>query len=422
VRLITTIILVVIFSHSRYNFSVQKRALSTIFLVVFIDLLGFGIVLPLLPYIAERYQANAFQIGLLAATYSLFQFLSAPILGRLSDRYGRKKLLIVSQIGSVLGYLILGFAHTLPLLFLSRVIDGATGGNISIAQAYIADVTTPKTRAKGMGLIGAAFGLGFAIGPALGGLLYSLGGFSLPAFFAALVGTITVLMTALVLKETVNVSKEIHSERSKFSFRELLVVLTTHPIGLIIFTFFFINFAFSVMQGTFALWAQDRLGYGPSQIGFIFTFIGLGAIVTQLLILPKVVDRFGEKPVFIYGTLLLAMGLLVIPFSRHLSLLLFGNSLLVVGNGLSNSTSQSVASENVNPEEYGGTMGILQSSASLGRIVGPVIGGYLYNLVNPNTPFIIAAAIVFVVFVILKSTLEHEPAFLITLRERWVKI
>jgi MFS transporter, DHA1 family, tetracycline resistance protein len=398
----------------------NKRALSAIFLVVFIDLLGFGLILPLLPYIAEHFHANAFQIGLLAATYSLFQFLSAPVMGRLSDRYGRKKLLLISQFGSVLGYILLGLAQSLPLLFISRLIDGITGGNISIAQAYIADVTTPKDRAKGMGLIGAAFGLGFAIGPALGGILFKMGGFSLPAYFAAFIGLVTMTLTALILKETVNVAKEKTSPRAKFSFRELFNVLLTPPIGLIIITFFFMNFAFSAMQGTFALWAQDRLGYGPSQIGFIFTFVGIGAIITQLLILPRVVDRFGERPVFIYGTLLLSLGLLIIPFSYHVALLLVGNSLLVIGNGLANSTSQSIASENVSREEYGGTLGILQAGASLGRILGPVIGGYLYNLLNPDTPYFVSAGIVFVMFLLLRTSLVHEPAFLVRLRSRWV--
>lgn len=399
----------------------NRRALFTIFLIVFIDLLGFGIVLPLLPYVAERYQANAFQIGLLTATYSFFQFIAAPILGRLSDRYGRKKILIISQFGSVIGYLLLGLANSLPLLFISRMIDGITGGNISIAQAYIADVTTSKDRAKGMGLIGAAFGLGFAIGPALGSLLYQIGGFSLPAYFAAAVGTLTIILTAFTLKETVNVEKQRTSPKTKLSFQEFLNVMLTHPIGLIILAFFMLSFAFSSMQGTFALWAEHTLGYGPTQIGYIFSFVGIGAIITQLLILPRVVNRFGERPVFIYATLLLALGLLVMPFSLHFGLLILANLLLILGNGLAGSTSQSIASENVNPEEYGGTMGIMQSGSSLGRILGPVIGGYLFNLVNPNTPFFVAGIIVLIIFFMLKSFLTREPAFLARLRLRWVK-
>jgi MFS family permease len=228
------------------------------------------------------------------------------------------------------------------------------------------------------------------------------------------------VLTAVFLKETVNVKKERTSPKTKLSFQEFINVMLTHPIGLIIFAFFMLNFAFSSMQGTFALWAEHTLGFGPTEIGYIFTFIGIGAIITQLLILPRVVDRFGERPVFIYATLLLAIGLLIMPFSLHLSLLIVSNLLLILGNGLAGPTSQSIASENVSPEEYGGTMGIMHSGASLGRILGPIIGGYFFNLINPNTPFIIAGVIVFLIFFMLRSFLNREPAFFARLRHRWV--
>ena len=185
----------------------SNKSLLTIFLIVFIDLLGFGIILPLLPYIAEKYQATPLQIGIISAAYSFFQLIASPILGRLSDRYGRKKILIISQLGSTIGYLILGLAGNLPLLFLSRIIDGITGGNISIAQAYIADVTTKENRAKGMGLIGAAFGLGFIFGPAIGGALSKIS-YSAQAYFATAVSLITVFATMFFLKETVNEKKD----------------------------------------------------------------------------------------------------------------------------------------------------------------------------------------------------------------------
>lgn len=390
----------------------NRRALITIFLIVFIDLLGFGLVLPLLPFVAETYQANAFQIGLLVATYSLFQFISSPILGHLSDLYGRKKLLIISQLGSVLGYILLGLAQSLPLLFISRVIDGITGGNISIAQAYIADVTSPKDRARGMGVIGAAFGLGFAIGPALGSLLYRWGGFSLPAFFAAAVGLFTALLTGTILKETVNVKARAVSPPSRLTWSALKTAALAHPLGLIIATFFLLSFAFSAMQGIFALWAEHTLGWGPGQVGFIFTYIGIGAIINKLIFLPRVVKRFGEKSVFIYSVMLLGLGLCLIPFSRHLSLLLLANTLLIIGNGLANSTSQSLASENVAPEAYGGTLGILQSGSSLGRILGPVVGGYIFSLFSPNLPFFLAGGMVICTFLILRAAYDHPPAFL----------
>jgi len=180
----------------------DSHALFTIFLIVFIDIFGFSLILPLLPFVAERFGASPLKIGLLGASYSFFQLLASPVLGFLSDRYGRKKILILSQLGSAAGFLLLGFAHSLPLIFLSRVVDGITGGNISVAQAYIADITTKKNRAKGMGIIGAAFGLGFLFGPAIGGLL-SQNGFAIPALIAVFVSLFSTLTTALFLKETV---------------------------------------------------------------------------------------------------------------------------------------------------------------------------------------------------------------------------
>src|SRR3990167_2535264 len=181
----------------------KNKPLLTIFLIVFVDLLGFGIILPLLPYIAEKFKADPAQIGFLSATYSFFQLIATPILGRLSDRYGRKKLLIISQIGSTFGYLLLGLAHNLPLLFISRMVDGITGGNISIAQAYIADVTTKENRAKGMGMIGAAFGLGFIFGPAIGGFLghHSV---AAPFFFAAGLAAVNSVLVWLFLPESLS--------------------------------------------------------------------------------------------------------------------------------------------------------------------------------------------------------------------------
>ena len=377
---------------------------------MFIDLVGFGIILPLLPFIAEKFSANALQIGLLGAAYSLFQFISAPILGRLSDRYGRKRTLIVSQLGSMAGYILLGVAGSLPLLFLSRIIDGATGGNISIAQAYIADVTTTKDRAKGMGVIGAAFGLGFILGPAIGGLLSKFG-FAAPAFFAAAVSLVTVTATALFLKETVNTEAARHSPRSRFNLQEFKKVISIYPMGLLIVVFFLANLAFSGMQGTFALWAQDTLGWGPTQIGYIFAYIGVLAVITQLKILPVFIKHFGEKLTLKLSLPLLALGLLLIPLARYSwALLLISNGLLVFGNSLANPTIQAIASENVDKNEYGGTLGFLQSGASLGRILGPAIGGELYFALGKDTPFYSSGAIMILASIIVTYKLVSTPS------------
>ncbi|KKQ23720.1 MAG: Major facilitator superfamily transporter [Candidatus Roizmanbacteria bacterium GW2011_GWC2_37_13] len=383
----------------------NNKSLMTIFLIVFIDLLGFGIILPLLPYIAEKYQATPAQIGILTATYSFFQLIASPIFGRLSDRYGRKKLLIISQLGSAVGYLILGLAGNLPLLFLSRIIDGITGGNISIAQAYIADVTTKENRARGMGLIGAAFGLGFIFGPAIGGALSKIS-YSTPAYFATAVSLITVLTTIFFLKETVNEDKASHSPRTKFSLTEFKRVLSLYPIGLLISVFFLLNTAFSIMQGNFALWTQKTFNFEPSQNGWLFTYVGILAVLIQMQVLPRVIKKFHENNILLISLLSMFIGLTLIPLSKHPNFLYVALFFIPLGNGLANPTIQALASENVPKEEYGETLGIMQSAGSMGRILGPIIGGEIFQALGKDIAFYFAGLIIFFTFVYLKLKLK----------------
>ena len=385
----------------------NNKSLITIFLIVFIDLLGFGIILPLLPYIAERYQATPLTIGILSAAYSLFQLISSPILGRLSDRFGRKKLLIISQIGSTLGYLLLGLAGSLPLLFLSRIIDGITGGNISIAQAYIADVTTKENRAQGMGLIGAAFGLGFIFGPAIGGALSKIS-YSAPAYFATIVSLLTVVATVFLLKETVNEKKAITSKRTKISFSELKKILSTYPIGLLIFIFFFLNTAFSIMQGNFALWTQKTFNFDPGQNGWFFTYIGILAVIIQMQVLPRVVKKYHETKILTASLIFMFLGLILIPLSRHPDFLYVALFFLPLGNGLANPTVQAMASENVPKEEYGGTLGILQSAGSFGRILGPIIGGEIFQTFGKDQAFYFSGSIILIALIYLRLKLKKS--------------
>lgn len=369
----------------------NNSKLLTIFLIVFIDLLGFGLILPLLPYIAEKFSATPFTIGVLSATYSLFQFLAGPILGTLSDRFGRKKILVISQLGSVVGYIILGFANSLPLLFLSRIIDGATGGNISIAQAYMADITDKKTRAKGMGLLGAAFGLGFMLGPAMGGYL-SRFGFIVPALFAAFIGIVTTTLTLIFLQETVSVTSQ-SAPRTKLTLQSVTTLLQTRPLGLLISTFFLISLGFSGMQGTYALWAQDSFGWGPGQVGSIFAYIGILSIIIQTQILPRSIKYFGEKKLLTASLPLLGLGFYLLSITHSLPLHLLANFFIVLGNSLANPTLSALATENIEASHYGETLGLLQSSGSLGRIVGPAIAGEIYTQFGKNVPFQISGTI-----------------------------
>lgn len=370
----------------------NNRQMMTIFLVVFIDLLGFGIILPLLPYIAEKYAATPLMIGFLSGTYSLFQFIAGPILGRLSDRYGRKKLLIISQLGSMAGYVLLALAGSLPLLFISRIIDGITGGNISIAQAYMADVTTKETRAKGMGLLGAAFGIGFMFGPAIGGYL-SRYGFAAPALFAAGISALSTVATTLFLTETVNVKQAKSSPRTAMTFIELKRVLQTPPISTLLIIFFLLSLGFSGMQGTYALFVQAKFGWGPTEVGYIFALIGIVAIITQIKVLAFATKSYGEYKTLVWSVLILAMGFGLIGATSYLSLFIIGNALIPLGNSLANPTLTAIATESIPPSEYGETLGLLQSSGSLGRIFGPVAAGAIYSFGGHNAPMLTSATI-----------------------------
>ncbi len=376
----------------------NNKALLTIFLIVFIDLLGFGIILPLLPFIAKKYLASPLTIGILTATYSFFQFIFTPILGRLSDRYGRKKILIISQLGSMIGYLILAFANNLPLIFLSRVIDGVTGGNISIAQAYIADVTTKENRAKGMGLIGAAFGLGFIFGPAIGGVLSKIS-YSAPAFLAAFVSLLTIFTTYFFLKETVDVEKATHSKKTSLNWQNIKKVLVNPSLNLLILAFFLVNLSFSSFQGIFPLYSEKKFGFGPTENGWIFTYIGILVVIIQIRLMPFLVSKFKEKKVMKAGLFLLSLGLFLLPLSKNIFLLGLFLTLLPFGNGLFNPTIQALASEEVGKLEYGEVLGIMQAFGSVGRILGPIIAGEFFSF-SVNLPFYFSFTVVFVLFLV----------------------
>lgn len=381
----------------------------TIFLVVFIDLLGFGIILPLLPYIAEKYAATPVVIGLLSGSYSLFQFIAGPILGRLSDRYGRKKLLIISQLGSMAGYVLLAIAGSLPLLFLSRIIDGTTGGNISIAQAYMADVTDKKTRAKGMGLLGAAFGIGFMFGPAIGGFL-SRFGFAAPALFAAGISLLSTLATSLFLKETVNVATAKLSPRTAMTLYQFKHILATPPINTLLLTFFLLSLGFSGMQGTYALLVQAKFGWGPTEVGYIFGLIGIIAIITQVKILSALTAKIGEYQTLFTSILILALGFGTLSLTSYIPLFILGNIFIPLGNSLANPTLTAIATENIPKEEYGEALGLLQSSGSLGRIFGPVIAGEIFYKFNHNTPMLVSAIIFLLIAFLVIPKLKKSQA------------
>lgn len=361
---------------------VKRSPLLVIFITVFIDLIGFGIVIPVLPYYAEgtRFGATPREVGLLFASYSVMQLIFSPVLGRLSDRYGRRPVLLISLLGTSLGFFVMGFATTLWMLFLGRIIDGISGGNISTAQAYIADVTTPENRAKGMGLIGAAFGLGFVFGPAIGGIL-SRWGIHIPLMFAGGLAFANAVLLYFTLPETVTAD---HPARTSAAtgrgWSQLVGAFKKPRLSLVLIIYFLSIVAFSIMTAVFTLFMVFRLGYDPFQAGWIFAFVGIISAIIQGGFIGKLVKRFGEARLVIGGTLFFTASLFAIPFigpAAGLLGILVTGAFSSVGNALNAPSLTSLASKTAGAHEHGVVLGVTQSVASLARAVGPTVAAFL---------------------------------------------
>jgi multidrug resistance protein len=355
--------------------------LAVIFLIVFIDLVGFGMIIPILPFFAENepFRATPFEIGLLFAAYSWMQFFFSPLLGRLSDRYGRKPILFLSLLGSAAGYLIIGFANTLALVFVGRIVSGITGANISAAQAYIADVTTKENRAKGMGLFGAAFGLGFILGPGIAGILSKFSIY-LPFYVAACLSLVSAAAAFLLLPESL--VRKAGSE-SLTGPLAALGRLRERAFLNINVTYFLLVTAFSIMTYAFVLYTGNRFGYDAEKNGYLFVFVGLVSVIAQGLLLGRLVRIFGELILTAIGCLMMATSLFIIPIvgpaNGGLAALLGICVLLSLGNAVASPSLSSLASRISHEDEQGSSLGIMQSAASLARAIGPTVGGVLMN-------------------------------------------
>jgi MFS transporter, DHA1 family, tetracycline resistance protein len=358
----------------------SKSALSAIFLIVVVDILGLAIVLPLLPFYAERYGATPQVVGYLVTIYALCQLLAGPVLGRLSDTMGRKPVLIISQIGTCIGFIILARAHSLALIFLSRFIDGITAGNLPIAQALISDVTEPKDRAKAFGVIGIAFGVGFFIGPGISGYLAQFG-FSYPAWAAAGLSLTSILCSARLLPNV----RPTHSggvAAAAFHPRLFWQLLRKPVLGELLLQFLFFGLAFSSFISGFALFAERRFLYqghpfGAREVGYFYSFIGFLGIFWQGYVLGKIVKRFGEKKLVVAGFLTQAVGYGTMAVLYHIPSLYLWGAVGSFGSGIVRPALTSLVSQQASRAEQGAVMGVNQSLISIAQIVAPILAGFL---------------------------------------------
>lgn len=356
-------------------------AARRLFLTVFLDLVGFGIVLPLLPSYGALHTRSATLIGALVAIDSLLTFLLAPAWGRLSDRIGRRPVLLIGLAGSAVSYLVFGLAGSFVALALSRIISGATGATVHVAQAYLADVTPPERRSHAMGLIGAAFGLGFTIGPAIGASASAYGD-ALPGFIAAGIAAINFLLAWAGLPET--------AVRPRPDYRPLQLsrVRLRSPFGVM----FASTLAFTAMYVSFPLYCQQVLGYERRAVSSFFVAIGVITIVVQGRIVGMLAPKFGERRLVVAGALLMAAGFgTFVPLAESLGGLLAAIAMLTVGFCLTGPSLAGLVSRRTAPEEQGRALGMLQSVGAIARIVGPPAAGVASQVAGPGAPFVAAS-------------------------------
>lgn len=364
----------------------MTRPLVVIFLTIFVNLVGFGIIIPLLPFYAETFGASPLTIGLLFAVFSACQLVAAPALGDLSDRYGRRPILIFSLLGTVVSFVMMAMAHSIVMLFAARIVDGLSGGNISTARAYVADVTEPKDRAKAYGLIGAAFGLGFIMGPALSGVLarYS---YTAPVWAAAGVTLVATLMAWFWLPETVHKA----AAGTGMPFRNLAEMLQRPGLRRMLWIDFIYWFAFAIFQTTFALFVARRFGFDVSETGYFFAAFGvLGAVIQGAVIRP-IVHRLGDKSTFILGLVCAAVGLVAATYAQTVLLFTLALVPLALGMGFGHPTVSALVSRAGRDDEQGRVQGAAGAMESLGRAAGPVWGNAALARYGDGMPYLSAA-------------------------------
>jgi len=382
----------------------MDERLLVILLIVFVQLVGAAMVLPILPiYATNRFGMSYETVTLLNTTFFGAQFIAGPFIGRLSDRYGRVPVLIVSQIGTVISFLMLGFAGSVEMLFFARLLDGITGGNIIVAQAYVTDITPREKRTQALGYIFLAFGIGFIVGPAIGGILATAFSYETPYIFAAVAASIVVVLTWRMLNETLTAEKRAELKANAGN-RKLTpsAILSNTPLLLIMLMAFGAQFAFAMLQSTFSLYGEvvlfaDNPDIVELGVGLLLATIGVGQILTQTVILKRLVERFGEGALVIIGSIFRSASMFFIVVSAHPFFVMISLLFFAIGTGLQMPALQSLVTLTADDDKRGAVLGLYQSSISLSIICGSAVAGVLFAS-NPVAPYVLGG-VLFVVMI-----------------------
>ena len=374
----------------------KKPSLLIIFLTVFIDLIGFGIVMPLIPIYSDQFGASGFMIGMIISSFSLMQFIFAPAWGRLSDRVGRRPVLLISNAGSTLSYALFALAsmrsgqEALYWILGSRIFAGICGANLSVASAYIADVSPPEKRSQSMGLIGMAFGLGFILGPAIGAVSAKQFGLAGPGWVATGFCALNLVLAIIILAESRKPGGEklVHRpklEQWRHTFQQPVV-------GFLIVIYFLATFCFACFETTFGLLLYDKFAYDQTKVGYLFAYCGLLAAIIQGGVIGGLVKRFGEEKLIAYSLMVVGLSLAILPYISQLGWLLLGLALFAAGSGINRPPTFGLISLKTPPDEQGAALGVAQSAGSLGRIIGPIFAASVYSF-RPALPYLICAGV-----------------------------
>jgi MFS transporter, DHA1 family, tetracycline resistance protein len=369
-----------------------RREHTIVFMIKITEVLGFSLILPFLPFYAQNLGASPSQVGLVLATFSLFQFISAPIMGKLSDSYGRRPLLMLSQLSTLISFIVLGFANSLWMLFLSRMIDGLLGSNFTIAQAYLSDITPKKDRTKIFSLTGIAFSIGFFIGPALGGYLAQFS-YALPSFLAAGMAGITIITTYLYLPETITKTKGFTWSWEIFKLKQFKLLKSKPNISIPLWEFFSYVLTHGLWASSFALYAERQFDFGAKDIGFIFAIIGIVSIFIKILVLPKLLDLIEEDKLRIIGAISIILSLAFTPWMTSSHWLTVATVFFAFGASLLRPSLTSHISRQAPAEKQGEIMGITDSLGSIAQVIGPLTGGFLIQNFFPGSLGLVASAV-----------------------------